>query len=73
MGDEEISTSESLKEFIRFVMGERDKGLTAQYDEGKDIFILRYIFKMGNKEYLGKIPLNRVEAQNLAEYILSIK
>jgi len=69
----EISASESLKEFIRSVFDERDKGLTAQYDEGKDIFILRYIFNMEGKEYLGKIPLSRIEAHNLAKYILSVK
>ncbi len=68
-----MEASESLKEFIRHVFNERDKGLTARYDEWRDIFILRYIFKMNDKEYLGKIPLNRTEALNLAEYILSVK
>ena len=68
---EEKSPGESLKEFIRAIMGNRDKGLTVQYDEVNDMFILRYVFKMGDKEYLGKIPLSREEAHGLAEHILS--
>ena len=73
MEDNGISASESLKEFIRHVLDERDKGLTARYDEEKDIFILRYIFEMEDKKYLGRIPLSRIEARNLVEYISSIK
>ena len=72
LGDE-ISASESLKRFICHVMDETDKGLTARYDEEKDIFILRYIFTMEGTKYLGEIPLNRREALSLAKYILSVK
>lgn len=72
MGENEIATGESLKEFIRHVLDEKDKGLTVKYDEATDRFILRYIFKMNGKQYLGKIPLSRVGAFGLAEYILAV-
>lgn len=72
MEENEIATSGSLKEFILYVLDGRDKGLSAGYDEESDRLILRYIFKMDDKKYLGKIPLNRTEALSLAKYILSV-
>ncbi|GAG55236.1 unnamed protein product [marine sediment metagenome] len=72
MEESGVSTSESLKEFIRSIFNEQDKGLTIRYDKEKDIFILRYVFNMNGKGYLGLMPLTRIEADNLAGYILSM-
>jgi len=71
MKEKDISANESLREFICSVFDDIDSGLTACHNKEKDIFILRYVFTMADKKYLGKIPLEREEAANLAKYIMA--
>lgn len=69
----DISPSASLVLFLHCAQDEIDKRLTGRYDELKEKFILRRIFTMGGKKYLGLMQLSMDEAVGMAEYILETR